>query len=107
MVNRALPDVPQPFYWTDEAWGPALRCGALDAVAPHLFTTRQLQLSAQSDWDQLAPAVGARHAAGLTQVHGNAVVVVRRGTAPPDGRPEADILVSDNPEIAIVVRAAD
>ena len=107
MVNRELPDVQEPFYWTEAAWGPALRCRALDPIAPHLFTTRQLQLSAADDWRLLAESVGARHAVGLTQVHGSAVVVVRRGEAPPEGRPSADVLVSDNPEMAIAVRAAD
>jgi polyphenol oxidase len=107
MANRELPGVQEPFYWTEEAWGPALRCRALDPIAPHLFTTRQLQLSAQADWDLMAHAVGARHAAGLTQVHGSAVVVIRRGEVAPEGRPAADVIVSDNADTAIAVRAAD
>ena len=107
IVSSGLPAVSEPFYWTEESWGPALRCRALDVIAPHLFTTRQLQLSAAADWEQIAQAVGARHAAGLTQVHGNAVVVIRRGAAAPEGRPNADVLVSDDPAVAIAVRAAD
>ena len=43
----------------------------------------------------------------VTQVHGREVVVVRAGTAVPDPRPEADVLISDAPGIAIAVRAAD
>jgi YfiH family protein len=35
------------------------------------------------------------------------VVDVRRGLAQPRARAEADVLVSDNPEIAVAVRAAD
>jgi YfiH family protein len=102
-----LPAVPDAFSWTDESWGPALRCRALDPIAPHLFTTRTLQLSDPGDWARAAAAVGASSSVGLTQVHGNAVVVVKRGDPPPVDRPEADILISDDPTRAIIVRAAD
>ena len=102
-----LPRAPEPFYWTEEAWGPALRCRALASIAPHLFTTRQLQLSTPAHWDGMAQAIGADHAVGLTQVHGSAVVVIRRGGVVPHGRPTADVLVSDDPAIALAVRAAD
>src|SRR5687768_14854876 len=103
----SLPSVPDPFYWTDEAWGPALRCRALDPVAANLFTTRTLQLSSPADWALVAAAVGATSAVSLTQVHGNAVVVVRRGDGLPADRPAADVLVSDDPDVALTVRAAD
>ena len=43
----------------------------------------------------------------LKQVHGTAVVVVRRGEPPSVARPEADIVVTDDPSIAIGVRTAD
>jgi YfiH family protein len=104
-----LPPIPDSFRWTAESWGPALRCRPLEAVAPHLFTTRQLQLTSEADWQRVATAVGAAHVATLTQVHGRAVVVVKEGK-PFDvaqGKPEADVLVGDNPEIALAVRAAD
>lgn len=84
-----------------------MRCAALDPHAPHVFSSRHLELSAERGWTDLARALDARAAVGLTQVHGNAVVVLRRGGAPVDGRPEADVLVSDEPDLAIVVRAAD
>src|SRR5204863_6077538 len=38
-----LPAVPEPFRWIDAPWGHALSCRALDGVAPHLFSTRQLE----------------------------------------------------------------
>ena len=101
-----LPPIPDTFRWTHEPWGAALRCRPLEAAAPHAFTTRQLPLSSPQDLAALAAAVGAAHVAMLTQVHGREVVVVRRG-APPEGRPEADVLVSDDPGVAIAVRAAD
>lgn len=109
-----LPPVPDAFRWTEEPWGAALRCRPLEEVAPHLFTTRRLELSA-GGWRQLAESVGARQVATLSQVHGAAVAVVRRDGTPFDRaqgrpfetRPEADALVSDDPEVAIAVRAAD
>jgi polyphenol oxidase len=126
------PALPSTFYWTAEAWGAALRCRALDPVAAHLFTTRQLALSSQDDWMRLARAIDATQIATVTQVHGRDVVVVqsRDGGRTGDGpqpaesaagaapgqvvqrfggadRPEADILVSNDPDVALAVRAAD
>ena len=102
-----LPPVPDSFYWTTESWGSALRCRALDPFAPHLFTTRQLPLTSAADYKQMARAVGVEQVAALTQVHGNAVVVIRRGMAAPPQPPEADALVSDSADLALAVRAAD
>ena len=51
-----LPAVPATFHWTTESWGAALRCKALEAVAPHMFTTRQLRLSAPDDEGAIAAA---------------------------------------------------
>jgi YfiH family protein len=103
----SLPQASDGFEWTDESWGAALRCRPLGVYAPHLFTTRQLELSSPAHARELAEAVGARDVAMVTQVHGCEVVVVRRGAPVPQPRPEADVLVSDAPDIAIAVRAAD
>jgi polyphenol oxidase len=102
----SLPAVPDTFEWITAPWGAALRCRPLQAIAPHLFTTRQLALSSSADWEQVAAAVGARQVQALTQVHGREVHVVKRwdGAA---NRPEADVLVSNDPATAIAVRAAD
>jgi YfiH family protein len=102
-----LPPVPDTFRWTEESWGAALRCRPLEDVAPHLFTTRQLQLSSVGDGERLAAAVGASALAMLTQVHGAEVVILRDNGVAPAGRPEADVLVSDARRTAIAVRAAD
>jgi polyphenol oxidase len=104
-----LPAIPETFRWTSESWGPALRCRPLEAIAPHLFTTRQLALSSQGDWHRVAEAVGAERVQLLTQVHGREVVALRSGNPKglPHNRPEADVLVSDDPTVAIAVRAAD
>jgi YfiH family protein len=107
-VNSSMPiPVPDAFYWTQESWGAALRCRPLEGIAPHLFTTRQLEWSSPAGCRQLAESVGARETVSLTQVHGNAVVVVRRGHPSPESGGKADVLVSDDPAAALVVRAAD
>jgi YfiH family protein len=118
----SLPAVPDTFEWIQQSWGAALRCIPLQAIAPHLFTTRQLALSTQEDWRTIAEAIGAASVQTLTQVHGRGVFVLRspkglrhserrehvaQGFSPAIGRPEADVLVSNNPKIAIAVRAAD
>jgi YfiH family protein len=102
-----LPTVPDPFYWSDTSLGPVLKCRPLDAIAPHLFTTRGLPVVSPEDWIQIARLLGASTAVTLNQVHGRHVVIVRPGAARPPGRPEADALVSNDPEVAIAVRAAD
>lgn len=113
------------FEWTAESWGPALRCRALSEVAEHFFTTRQLWLRGEqeaTDWRRVAETVGVPlpRLLRLTQVHGRAVFVHRQGDALPgvrpeppageegDGRwPEADIAMTDDPTVALVVQVAD
>jgi YfiH family protein len=103
-----LPDVPEPFYWIDAPWGSALRCGALDDLAPHLFSTRQLELSSAAQTAALVGSLGAQQLVQANQVHGRAHVVVRAGEPVAAGeRPDADVLVSNAPEAAVAVRAAD
>jgi YfiH family protein len=102
-----LPGIPETFRWTDEPWGPGLRCVPLEAIAPHVFTTRGLSLTSPDDWRRVAGAVGADRVQTLAQVHGRGVVVIRQGRAGPSARPEADVLVSTDPAVAIAVRAAD
>jgi YfiH family protein len=103
-----LPEVPEPFHWVDAPWGHGLRCRALDGLAPHVFSTRQLQLSPDAGDAMLAATLGATRVAQVTQVHGRAHIVVRAGDAPFSGaRAEADVIVSNAPEAAVAVRAAD
>jgi YfiH family protein len=103
----SLPAVPDGFEWTQQAWGAALRSIALAAIAPHLFTTRQLELSSPDDFARLSAAVGAREVAMVRQVHGREVVVIREGYTVPAVAREADVFVSSAPEIAVAIRAAD
>ena len=76
-------------------------------AAPHLFTTRQLPLSSADDWRTVARALGADQVVTLTQVHGADVIAIRLGSEIPSGPPEADVLVSNNPDAVLAVRAAD
>lgn len=102
-----LPAVPDSFYWTDEPWGPVLRCVPLDAVARHAFTSRQLRLSPTEGAAELAASVGAAAVAQVSQVHGRAVAAVRDGEPWPRPWPQADVLMSRDPTTAVAVRAAD
>jgi polyphenol oxidase len=103
----SLPQASDAFEWTDESWGAALRCRPLAVYARHLFTTRQLELTSSAHVRELADAVGARDVAMLTQVHGREVIALRSGSSVPESRPDADVLISEAPDIAIAVRAAD
>ena len=117
------------FVWTKEGWGTALRSGPLGEVADHFFTTRQLWLRGESeaaDWARVASAIGVpdRRLLRLTQVHGCGVLVRHaadrasrtetgpssagtRSDAPESDWPEADILVTDDPTVALAVMVAD
>jgi len=102
-----LPGLPDTFRWTHEPWGAALRCVPLEAVAPHGFTSRQLQLSLEEGADALAAVTGVARVVQASQVHGRAVVVAHQGEAWPRPWPEADVLLSGIPSVAVAVRAAD
>jgi purine-nucleoside/S-methyl-5'-thioadenosine phosphorylase / adenosine deaminase len=110
-----LPEVPSSFYWTNESWGAALRCRPLEPIAQHLFTTRQLQLPSADSWRALASALGVHgdRVVSVNQVHGRDVLTIDKDIAPRmleqyrDDRPRADALVSNAPDVALIVRAAD
>ena len=104
---------PQPtgrFAWVQATGGPALVCRPLEPFAPHLFTTRRWPLGSTPNgdsapaWLDVAAAVGVdvSHLARLHQVHGAHVVVAQRSL-----RPGADIVVSDDPDVALTIQTAD
>jgi YfiH family protein len=101
-----LPRVPDPFVWFDAPWGPVLRCQPLEPFA-HCFTTRHLGLTSPQDWRAVGALVGAAAVVSLHQVHGRDVVRLGRGAPIPDEPPRADALVTDRPDVAVAVRAAD
>ena len=107
-----LPAPAAGFRWTDEPWGPMLRCGPLAAVAHHGFTSRQLGLrpgdAAPAAWASAAASVGCElaHLARVRQVHGAVVRVVRADDlASPV--PDADAVITNVAGLAVAVVAAD
>lgn len=104
---------PQPsdgFEWTQAPWGKVLRCRPLLAVANHFFTGANIELrDERSEWVAVAKEIGVdiERLVLLRQVHGATVTVVRRGCSSSPVRPEADVVVSDDPESAVAVRVAD
>jgi polyphenol oxidase len=112
-----LPPLPPSFRWSDEGWGNVLRCVALEALAQHAFTTRQLSLRGESEaqsaeWGAARALVNVApdHLARVRQVHGRAVSVLPRSAVRahvPVPRPDADALVTDHPDLALAVLVAD
>ena len=110
---------PEPsggFEWVHAVGGPALVCSALRPYADHVFTTRGWALGSRAqardeDWEPVAAALGVEgRLARLHQVHGAAVVVRRSGDAPRSAGeplPDADILISDDPSLALAIQTAD
>ena len=108
---------PQPsggFVWVQAAGGAALVCGPLRSLADHLFTTRAWTLgsgsSGDEEWAPVAAALGVdlAHLVRLHQVHGSAVVVHRADSPLPSGtRNDADVVVSDDPTVALAIQTAD
>jgi purine-nucleoside/S-methyl-5'-thioadenosine phosphorylase / adenosine deaminase len=102
---------PQPngaFQWIQEPWGRALQCTGLPAR--HLFTSSDVTLREdQSEWSAVAGSLGVPRERLLLirQVHGVEAAIVRRGWTPPWQRPQADVIVTDDPSVAIGVRVAD
>ena len=108
---------PQPsggFEWVQAAGGLALVCVHLQPFAHHLFTTREWGLgsraaAADEDWHPVAASLDILPAnlARLHQVHGASVVITRGGQRPDLPRPDADILASDDPALALAIQTAD
>lgn len=113
------PRLPQPndgFAWVQAPGGPALVCRALDALARHLFTTRAWTLGSAADgnsssgWSEVARGLVVEPSCLIRvhQVHGSSVLVRRVGdSSRADERPDADIIVSDDPSAALAVQTAD
>jgi YfiH family protein len=103
------------FRWVETEYGPALVCTALERIAQHLFTTRPWTLGSAapgdaSAWDEVARAIGVGRGRliRLHQVHGAAVVVVRtRELRDVNHLPDADIVMTDDPSVALTIQTAD
>jgi hypothetical protein len=108
MMRMTDPQPTGPFQWTQEPWGRALRCAAFPAQ--HLFTSRDLMLrDDEREWDAVAASldVPRERLLLIKQVHGVDAALVRRGDRDAWSRPQADIIVTDDPSVAIGVRVAD
>jgi YfiH family protein len=110
-----IAELPQPneaFAWVQASAGTALVCRPLLDVAPHLFTTRPWSLGSPENgeaapaWREIAGALRCDpdRLVRLRQVHGTRVVVAR---CPTSAQEEADIVVSNDPDLGLTVRAAD
>jgi YfiH family protein len=108
---------PQPsggFVWVQAGGGPALACRALQPFAHHLYSTRQWALGSSGSADEAAWAPVAA-AVGLTperllrvrQVHRADVFVHRAGDPLPVARRDADVLVTNDPSVALAIQTAD
>jgi hypothetical protein len=102
-----LPAVPETFYWTDSRCGLVLKCRPLAAVARHLFTTRELQLSSDEAWGHIGGTLRVDHVTVLNQVHGRDVVSLRYDSPRAPGLCSGDALVSNDARVAVAVRVAD
>jgi YfiH family protein len=118
-----LPKPSDGFRWVqlpagpfDDAQGrPALVCEALEPFAAHFFTTRGWRLGERrpdtaDSWREVASAAGVDEAnlGQLRQVHGADAVVYKKGGRAPDRTlPQADIVLADDPMIAIAIQTAD
>jgi polyphenol oxidase len=110
MMFMSLPQPSDGFEWTQAPWGSALRCRPLGAVVDHLFTARDLRLREDpEEWARVADDIGVPPTRLLLirQVHRNDVAIARRDRRGDWVRPEADVIVSDDPTSAIGVRVAD
>jgi polyphenol oxidase len=108
MMAMTDPKTTGPFEWAQEPWGRALRCTRL--AAPHLFTSKDLQLrDDEREWTAVAASLGVAPDRLLLvkQVHGIQAAVAGRGRTVAWARPEADIIVTNDPDVAIGVRVAD
>jgi YfiH family protein len=97
------------FRWRQVAWGTVLVCDPLLMVAPHVFTTRTLDLGDRADRDAYAAVahdlgVPPRSVRGARQVHGTAAVLVDATTSQDA---EGDILLTSDVQCAVSVRVAD
>jgi purine-nucleoside/S-methyl-5'-thioadenosine phosphorylase / adenosine deaminase len=108
---------PQPdgtFEWSETRARTALVCHRLESVARHAFTTRPWHLgsgsheSAATGWDEVAKAIDveSRRVVRMHQVHGASVVVQRAGR-PIAPTTDADIMITDDPSVALAVQTAD
>ena len=113
MVTHPKPN--GAFRWNQIDGVEALVCTALEPFAHHFFTTRSWRLGerthdATDGWKDVALAAGvdAGHFGRLQQVHGADAVAYKRDERVPGGAiPTADIVITDDQDVAVAVQTAD
>jgi polyphenol oxidase len=106
-----LISLPQPngrFSWTQAPFGRVLICGGLPAR--HVFTSGDLHLRQDApEWTAVASFLDlpADRLLLVNQVHGTNIAVARCGDDSRWRPSEADIILSDDPDVAVGVRVAD
>jgi YfiH family protein len=107
-----LPAPAAPFEWVATDAGLGLVCRTLESFAAHIFTTRAWALGnaaapagSETPWTEVARTLDVSPArlTRVRQVHGAGVAVARDSADTPD----ADIIVSCDPERAVAIRVAD
>jgi YfiH family protein len=123
-MSVTLPEPDQSFEWIPAPWIPTppatdetsavLQCRPLAAIASHFFTTRALQLrgdtdEARADWANVAAGIGVPSASlqRMRQVHGCGTFAVADASTSLAAPPEADALITDRRDVALVVQVAD
>jgi YfiH family protein len=89
-------------------------CRPLESIARHAFTTRPWQLGSGSHespatgWDEIAKAIEVEpgRVVRMRQVHGATVVVQHTGR-PITPTADADILITNDPSVALAIQTAD
>jgi polyphenol oxidase len=110
--------LPQPadgFDWECGQPGPRLRSRALLQCARHFFTTRTWRLGVRrSDgderaaWEEIERAADVKALARVRQVHGTASKTYHSDDPVwKVARPEADIMLSDDPQLLLAIETAD
>lgn len=110
--------LPQPsggFRWVQLPPGPALVCEALEPFAGHFFTARAWRLGERTadstdGWLEVAETIqiDIAQVGRLNQVHGAEVVTYKKGERGPRiGVPRADVVLTDDPDVAIAIQTAD
>jgi YfiH family protein len=113
-VEDAITKISDGFAWAQGPLGRMLRASVLSPVADGWFTTRDVPLAGSDEeaaeaWSRVAAAGGVApdRIVRLTQLHGAAVHVHVQGAPTAPGRPPADAVATNDPDVALVVQVAD
>src|SRR5437764_6195958 len=115
MLDIGLPQPSDSFRWVQVGVRPALTCRALEPIVQHFITTREWELGGAAittgntgdrGWEEIGAALGVE-LVRINQVHGRDVVIRRAGDSARWPLPDADIVVSNDPAIAVAIQVAD